>query len=416
MISKNKLNLLSLISIQASNAVLPLILFPYLLFVSGADLYSKIAIAEIVSIVALAIVIFGFEINGVKKIVDVLGDNELCSTIFSEIFFSRLFLFIIALALLPIVYFIYGFDIFVLTSFWMLIPLSYIVQNSYFFLAVQSNAFLALFNILSRLLTLAMVYGFVKTASDGFYAPAIIGICYLLGAIVTFIYLIKKFKIKLKLINLSECKECLSDSFQIFLSNASVLLYRDLNVVFLSLVVRDPTVISSYSLAEKFVKSFQAVFRPISQYFFPQVVVALQAFNTPDKKAFSVILSSVYIQLGIFTAMLISLILFALFFSQYFECVSNLISSYKTTVQIFILMAFSIFFGIPNFMLGSIGLNILRRKEYLTIVVFAVGVFNVIICMLLSTYFGAWGAAISFSLAELVLVLLVCLPYVRNHK
>ncbi len=379
------------------------------------DLYSKIAIAEIFSIVVLAIVIYGFEIDGVKKVVASLDDKDELSRIFSSIFFSRITLFVASLSITPIVYLVYGYEVLLLTCFWLFVPLSYVFQNTYFFLAAEKNHPIAALNIVSRFLAVALILLFVKTVEESFYAPVIIGACYLIGAITTFFFLLYSFQIKVKWVGLRECFLNLNDSFHVFLSNASVLLYRDINVIILSLVIRDASVISSYSLAEKFVKCFQAVFRPVSQYFFPKVVSSIRGSTKPDMFTFLKILKSVRIQILCFFAMLFLLFMFD-FVVSYSDKYYAYINSYMFSTQLFFIMSFSILFGIPNFMLGSVGLNVLGYKRYFAGAVLATGLINLTVCYMLSTFFGAIGAAISFVLAEVVLMILVFMAYFRNVK
>lgn len=413
MVSKNKLNLISLISIQASNAVLPIAIFPYLLNISGEALYAKIAIAEIFSIIVLAVVIYGFEINGVKKIIDAVDANDDLSGVFNKIFFSRLALFFASLVILPFVYLLYDLEVLIITGFWLLIPLSYILQNSYFFLAMQNNFPLACFNVGSRFLAVITVYGFIKNVNGGFYVPVLIGVCYLSGATATLIYLLRFYSIKMQPIKKAAYIACLSESFKIFLSNVSVLLYKDLNVIFLSLIIKDPAAISSYSLAEKFVKSFQALFRPISQYFFPKVVLALQFVDKPDMSAFGIVCRYIYVQVGLFLVALISLAVGVYLVLPNIPVMVPLLENNRMPITLFFVMSASILFGILNFMWGGVGLNILGKKGYFALCVLITGVVNIFVCIGLSLSIGAWGAALSFVLAEVVLSVMVSFAYLR---
>lgn len=411
-LDKNKLNFLSLVLIQASNAVLPVLIFPYILNNVGSALYSKIVIAEIFSIVVLTIVIYGFEIDGVKKVIDAQNNKDGLTVIFSEIFFSRLVLFLASLIVLPIAYFFYGREVFWLVFSWLLVPLSYILQNSYFFLAMQDNFYPACINIANRFFAVSLVYIFVDTARSGYYAPLLIGACYLFGGVANLIYLMKKFRIRLRLIKVVDCVSMLSGSIKIFLSNISVLMLKDLNVFFLSLVTRNPEVITTYSLAEKLVKSFQAIFRPINQFYFPKVALLMRGIEKPNKKAFLNMLRFICVQVTFFLVVLLILFLGYNVFLRYFESIVAEYYTYKATLYLFFIMSFSIIFGIGNFMLGSIGLNLLRQQGYFAISVVVAGAFNMALCIGLSSGYGAIGAAVSFVIAEIVLFGMVAAKYV----
>jgi len=382
---------------------------------AGDVLYSKIAVAEVFSIVVLAIVIYGFEIDGVKKIIDAYASKMDLSGVFNQIFFSRLMLMLCSLAVLPFVYWIYGTETFNLTLFWMLIPLSYVVQNSYFFLALEQNFTLAIVNIISRVSSILIVILCVQNSVDAFYAPAYIGGCYFVGACITFFILIKSFKVKVNIISLATCFSTLRNSFHVFISNISVLLYRDLNVIFLSMITHDASAIANYSIAEKFVKSYQAIFRPISQFFFPKVVVSLKNFSAPEKASFWIIIKTVRIQIALFVFSLITLAAGYYFLMFFLPMFNEIVIRYHSILPLFLIMTGAIFFGIPNFMLGSVGLNVLKRKHKFAMYVLITGLLNIIVCSALSELFGAVGAAISFVFAEFLLLSLVSFTYFRGR-
>lgn len=411
LISKDKLNLLSLISIQASNAVLPLILFPYLLVTIGAELFSKLVIAEIISVIILTIIIYGYEIDGVKRIAAVQENLQQLSLVFNEILVARFLLFFLSLISLPLLFIFYDTETFFFILSWLLIPFSYILQNSYFFLAVQDNVLLALFNIGGRVTALVATFLLIKNPADGIYAPLVIGLCYLCGSLATIMYLVIKYQIKPERVSISKCRASLTENFHIFLSNASVLFYRDLNVLILSLTVKDPSIISSYSIAEKFVKSLQAVCRPLSQFYFSKVVLQLKDYLEPNKSAFLIILRSTFPQLGIFSLLLVTAVI-ADQLNQTFQVIP--LEQSTQLVAIFLLMSVSIFFGISNFMFGSVGLNILGKRRYFALCVLLVGIANLIVCAILSLYLNAWGAAISFIFAEVLLFVFVSQIYFRK--
>lgn len=96
--NKDIFNLISLIGIQAANAILPLIVFPHLLTSVGSKLYSKIALTEAIGVIILTAVIYSFDIDGVTRIskLKIKTDIDNISIIFSEIFLSRLLVFLFA--------------------------------------------------------------------------------------------------------------------------------------------------------------------------------------------------------------------------------------------------------------------------------------------------------------------------------
>ena len=102
----NSKNLISLGVIQFSNAVLPLIIFPYVLIVVGPELYSKIALSEALMFVIFTFVLYSFEVDGVSEIVH-LGNQsggKKLSMIFSKILTIRLLILTIFTILAALLY------------------------------------------------------------------------------------------------------------------------------------------------------------------------------------------------------------------------------------------------------------------------------------------------------------------------
>jgi len=286
-LSHNKLNLLSLIIIQASNAIVPLILFPYVLKIMGSDSYAQIVTTEAVMFIIYAFVLYSFEINGVSSVVksrDSVKPNAL-SKIFINIFFIRLSILLFTAIPIYLLYLYYHNTIFELLLLWLLYPLSFIFQSAYFYQGLERNTLLALFVFTSRMLTLIFIFIFVSDNSDIYLVPAIIGGTYMFAGILSFLYIWVKYNIRLNLINFSYVKDLIMEGKEIFFGNVSVILFRGSNVLLLGMFTHDSLAISAYSIAEKFIKSLQAVMRPLNQYYFPKAIVMLENNKHPNKTA-----------------------------------------------------------------------------------------------------------------------------------
>uniref|UniRef100_UPI004048158A oligosaccharide flippase family protein n=1 Tax=Rheinheimera sp. TaxID=1869214 RepID=UPI004048158A len=406
-IHNQKVNFASLIVMQGANAILPLLVFPILFVKMGAEQFSQLVVSEALSIIVLAFVLYGFDIAGVNKLtkVDTKDDEEL---IFFTILYSRITLFLISIPLGCIVYLIYGRGVAIVFACWLFIPLSHIFQSAYFCLYKQVNFPAAFFNVISRLLSLLII----MLSPDELLTPSIsaliIGGLYLLGSLSCFTFIVIFWGLKYKPYSLSSVCSYLRESFSIFSSNLSVLLYRDFNVIMLSIVFRDASAISVYALAEKCVKSIQAVFRPISQFFTPKVIKALKPFLNPNFTSFILIWKytkwQVYLALAVCFTSLLTYIVFLedeIVFTEDFTLAFPLV----------VVMLFSICFGIVNYMFGMIGLNCLSKSRYLAMATLITATISVLLCMALSNMFGAIGAAATFIIAEAILLLLIFYKY-----
>jgi len=407
-----KVNLLSLIATQGSSALLPLIIFPYLLSIIKTDAFSQLVIAETLSFICLAVVLFGFDIISIKNLTK-SKDKTQESEIFSNVLYSRLLLFILVLPLIGIIHAFYGADISKMYLFWLLIPLGHIFQCAYFFIYKQSNFILAVTTVINRVFALIAIFVFINKPEDVVLVPLIIGGSYLIGALFAFTFILLYWKISLKVLSFRAIVTNLKDGFSYFVSNSSVLLYRDLNVLILSVVFKDPVAISIYALAEKIVKSTQAIFRPLSQFYFPKALLALVSYSSPNKKTAKILWAFTFKQLSLFS------LLFVLLISTVFAFKAQLISFIGGSVYdalVFSLpMMAMIYFGISNYMFGMVGLNALGEEKKLAVYILFTGVFNLLLCGVLGWFFGAKGAAFCFVISEIILCTFIAKKYVKGE-
>ena len=145
-IRKNSVNLISLVAIQGSNAILPLLVFPYILKKVGETNYSQIVIAEAVMFIAYAFVLYSFEVDGVSRVMQLVQEKKtvILSKLYTKILFIRLgILGIFALGFLVASLFLEK-QMATLLFLWLVFPLGFILQSSYFYLAIEENFYLLL--------------------------------------------------------------------------------------------------------------------------------------------------------------------------------------------------------------------------------------------------------------------------------
>jgi len=408
---KNIGNLASLACIQISNALLPIIAFPVILNVVGTDLFSKIAISEAIALIAVAFVLYSFEVDGISKIVglDLKSDIFKISHIFSGILYVRLLIWIICVFLLLLSYSFLDKDIFILLIGWMLFPLSYILQSYWIYQGLEKNLFPAVLTLVTRLLCLASLIKIVIAPMDYYLVPIIIGISYGIGGGISLLYLSRKFKIKLLKVSLSEIYQLFLEGKEIFFGNFSVTLFRDSNVIILG-IFSNSTAVSIYSIAEKSIKIFQAGARPLNQLFFPKVIRSLAKIRKPDLNAFKIIAKYTWPQLTALFIAAVFIILFYVFFRHALPSKYNLTHE-KEIVYLISVMAIAVFFGVSNFMFGIAGLNYLNKKWHLARAIFVTGICSILCCIPLVLLFAQVGAGLSFILSEVLLFCLISKAY-----
>lgn len=407
-------NLASLFGVQIANAALPLLVFPYLLAVAGQELYARVALAEAVALAVLTAALYSFDIDAMSRVVgkNLRQDSVAISRAFSGVLMARLLIFAGAAALALLGCWWAAPTLVLPLTWWLLLPLSHVLQSAWMFQGLEHNLPIALTTITSRLAGLALVLGTVNQAQDYWMVPLWIGGTALLGALTLLLYSGWRLGLRFVPAAVSDMGPLLRQGRTVFLGNASVFMYRDLNVVLLAAAGGGPAAVAIYSLAEKLVKGIQAAVRPINQFSFPRALVAIRGHQQPDRPTLAALGGLIWPQLAAVLG-LISLLCLAWMLAADQLPVLRDLPDRQAVALLVLAMVPAVFLGIVNFMLGSVGLNHLDRRRYLFLSLLVTGLVNIGACLALSAVLGSKGAAGAFVLSELLLAALVLWPYLH---
>ena len=180
-----------------------------------------------------------------------------------------------------------------------------------------------------------------------------------------------------------------------------MLLYRGSNTLLLNGLGASPVAISSYAIAEKYIKMIQAVTFPLTQVYAVRAVRALASQKLLEKIN-STLWNNTKYQVVISFALSVFVLL-----------VSEIICSYQIWDQtrevrnLLALMLFSVIFGTINYMYGTIGLSSLGQERVYARIVFIAGIATVIVSSGLILTISAVGAAIAYVFGEIFLTFLL---------
>lgn len=405
-------NLMALTCLQASNAVIPLLIVPFAIARLGATAYADVAIAEAVSMIAVAAVLYSFEVDGVSRIVGFGVDThrDALSDVLSTILFARLLIFaVVATVLLTVTAVFTSLDP-ALLACWLLIALGQVFHSYWFYQGIEFNIVPALLTLIARFSSLAAIVALVHSAADRVFVPLAVGVPFALAGLVSLIYKTSVLGVRLQWPGVPTLIDYLAQGRRIFTGTAAVMLYRELNVLIMGIAGVPAAAISSYALAEKSIKMIQAITRPLNQIAFPKVLRALRGHDRPDRGSARTILRYTIPQIALVAVVIITL---ALSFDQVADY-SSALKRFKNLPDfglLFAIIAPAPLFGLINFMLGSAGLNFLQEQRYYLRAILVTGAISLILCFVLSHFIGAPGAAISFVGAEFLLLLFIANKY-----
>lgn len=413
---RNLANLTSLTGIQVANAVVPLLIVPFALHVIGATAYAELAIAESIAIMVLAIVLFSFEVDGVASVIglDVSQHRRELSEALSGIVAARFLLYVAAASIAITIYALVTDHSVLILALWLLVPFGQVFHCYWFYQGIENNAPPAVITISCRLLSAGVVFASVHNVSDSYLIPLGIGGPFALGGVISLTYICRRFGLRLHWVGFRRIWRLLNDGKEIFVGTAAVAMYREVNIMLLGIASVAAPAIAGYALVEKTVKFIQAVTRPLNQFFFPKVLRAIQGQSAPTRSVAKTILRFTLPQIGVVLLILIMVPLMVLATIAFFPNLGKL-GNLPNVPLLFAIMAPAPLFGLGNFMFGTAGLNYLGERRYQSRVIVTTGMLNVGMCLLLASFLGAVGAAICFVGAELLLLIMVLIRYLRQR-
>ncbi|MDY4512569.1 MAG: flippase [Paludibacteraceae bacterium] len=261
-----------LMILQGLNYLAPLLVWPYLMTVLGAEQFGCISFAIAANQYLMIIVDFGFNFSSTKGIALAKGNQESINRLFSETLVAKLLLLAGAFVLLLVIVAIPKFRIYTQTS---LILFSMVVCSAltcvWLFQGLGKIRIVSIINCVSKIAILPLTFVLVRTSNDTLVAAYILGGVYVVSAILSLLLVRLQRLARLVAITWSGIKAILKDSFPIFVSNAASSIYAMLFVVILGYFAL-PDEVGKYAAAEKLMRmACYAVWLPVSQAFFPKI-------------------------------------------------------------------------------------------------------------------------------------------------
>jgi PST family polysaccharide transporter len=392
-------NLTSLACIQGGNAIVPLLMFPYLLSKIGVDKFSKLATLEAASFIVLTISLYSFDVVGLKHIsrARITGAQALARVYYS-ILYARVILLALCSAIFVIFVYFLAINYVAASLVWLLFPLGIVLQSSYYYQATSKNFPLAIFVLVSRLTACVAMVIFANEHTTLIYASAFITFSYLASGIISVLYLhshlsyVSPMKVKRHMIAM------LSQGKNIFAGGVFVLLYRGGNILLLSAFNTSPIAISIYAIAEKYIKMIQALTLPITQILSVRLVRAMVKQGGPSKAIKEILWINTRPQILISLLMAIAFLMVGFTLSERIE---RLIPEQALFLMAIMLPA--TVFGVANHMYGTIAYSSLGLDRLYARIMFYCGIAFIVISALSIILLEDVGAAFAFLFSEVAL-------------
>lgn len=266
--------------IQATNVVVPLLVFPYIISIVGAERFGFISIAITICTILNLTIDYSFSVTGVKSISENRTDFKFLSLIYSEIFIIRAFIGIASIILMAIMstsYLKFSEHQYVFL-FAVTILIGQIFSPLWFFQGIENFKVITILNFGSRILFLVLVLIYIKIPSDYELVTLFFGLGNVCSGIAANLFLRIHYGIKLQKVTFKKLKLHITNGKNIFISNISVILYMHSNVLLLSFFASD-SIVGLYSIAERIIVGLRQILGAFSSATYPRLCTIMSDFN-----------------------------------------------------------------------------------------------------------------------------------------
>ncbi|WP_338873228.1 oligosaccharide flippase family protein [Spirosoma sp. SC4-14] len=263
-------NFLSLIFIQATNILIPIIIIPYILQKVGLEKYGIVSYALSIYSYIILFVDYGFSLSA-TKIIAINHDNKvILSKVFSEVMVTKLLLFIASYLFLLICCITINklqenFILYIIGG-------SYVLGNmllpTWFFQGVEKMKYVSYPNAVGKILQLLLIYILIKKPDDYIYIIGIFGITTIATGMFSISLAYNKFYLDFKWPSKKNIFDQLHEGFDFFLPNLSISIVNSTTIIILGLFVSNKA-LGYYSIAEKIIFGIWTILGVFSQAIYP---------------------------------------------------------------------------------------------------------------------------------------------------
>ncbi|QDO93225.1 oligosaccharide flippase family protein [Formosa sediminum] len=271
-----------LTALNLFNVLSPLIIYPYLIRVLEPDNYGLTIFAQTTVAYLVIFVSFGFNVTATKEVSINRDFPEKLNEIVSATFIIKFLLFVSSFLILILLFSLIpkvgnNKVLFILT---MWLCFYEFVFPVWYFQGIEKMKYITLFSLISKLISLILIFFLVVKESDYLLVPLFNGIGGIIAGLFSLYIVFKKHKVKLKICSISVLKYHIKDSYLIFISRVSNI--KDNTPAFLVGALLGNQALAYYDLAFKIVKVVVSVFNNVTNVVFP--VVAMKKDNKWFKK------------------------------------------------------------------------------------------------------------------------------------
>lgn len=382
--------------LEIFNTIVPLLTLPYITRILGASQYGVFSIAINILGYFQVIVAYGFGMSATREIALSDKSNEKINHIFSTVLFSRLIL----LGFCIVASVIYALSLKddptqVLCLFILLSALiGSCLQLNWLFQGMQQMQYISIISIVSRTISVALIFLFVKSPNDLLTYCFLYSISPIINGFLGMVVASIKFQIRLVHISRNDVIHELKKGWYVFTTQLSSKVFGAIGITFLGIFATKAEV-GIYSAIQKIPNMMMLAWTPITQVLYPISSKKMGASFAQGRlfiKKIQKIILPIFAIGALTVGILSKYIVYFAFGAEYAECYYWILP----LLVWFILGIYNNFQGVQTLLGGG------YDKEYSKC--FQISVFcTIALNLVLIYFFKGTGACIAPALSEIIL-------------
>ncbi|MDR0231338.1 MAG: oligosaccharide flippase family protein [Dysgonamonadaceae bacterium] len=260
--------------LQVVSPLIGLITYPYVIRVLGSSNYGLYVYSlSIVSLMSI-LISYGFSWTGLRDIARNQNNQNEKNRVISTILISKLLLFGIVFIIFYLsTLFISFFKLNRLILFFCFLQVTIpdILFPIWFFQGIQKMKVVTFIQLFIKLLTIPLVFIFIKKSDDTHIYPMIISSCAIFGALIATWFMLFQEKIRIHLVSFNEIRANFRDSFPFFCTSIVGVAKREILPIIIGSFLSKSDV-ALYDLANKIVSIPTLLTEKINGALFPEII------------------------------------------------------------------------------------------------------------------------------------------------
>jgi len=258
--------------INIANRALPLLVIPYIVNTIGVEKFGVISFALMIIMYFKLITEYSFGLTATKYISQHRDNRDKVSEHFWLVITTRvIFASILFILFVPLIFSVELFyeqkEVFFFTF---LLVFADVLMPLWFFRGIEEMKYIAIFNIIAKLLYTATIFLFINFEADYILIPLCNSLTLIVVSIIALYFSITRFNIQFILPSRKNILKEINEGKDIFYSNMSVSFYTTINNVLLGFFT-NYTAVGVYALAEALFNAFNGIIKTYTMVIYPHL-------------------------------------------------------------------------------------------------------------------------------------------------